>query len=514
MPRTTQYDNSHLNAWIEADYPNKHKRGPWAKFYGAKQMVNGKLITKDGKQIVAKDDDQAILKSLYFDPKTGFMGTKRLYSIVQQEYSGITRNDVARFLKSVEVHQQTRAPQRMSTVKPIVAKRPYQHIQVDLADMSSYSGHNDNYKWIFVAIDLFTKKVWAYKMTKKDVDHTHPILVKLLNDLPEKPTVLQSDNGGEFVNEIWADELKTRDIRHITSLSHTPQSQGSVERFNRTIKTKLKRYFLANETRRWIDVLDDLVEGYNNSKHLTTGKIPNRVEDSPKEEKEAKDNIMKNAKRMIKNNDPHFELEIGDKVRILLREVDYKVRAEDRALGKSFEPRWSKELYTIKQVARKKNPLLDSGKYYKLVEWPQDKLFHRSRLLWSPPEADIVRHTPNKTNRPKTSRVYEAEEPTPATLRKRATPVGKQQVPQPDKPKVPRVKQTKDIDLNDEDVFEVDKIVAQRRKGNRIEYRVRWKGYKESDDTWQLAKDINKTALDEWRDLQAKKKRRRRRNMF
>jgi len=37
-----------------------------------------------------------------------------------------------------------------------------------------------------------------------------------------------------------------------------------VERLNRTLKTKMWRYFTHRNTRRWIDVLSQLVEAYNN----------------------------------------------------------------------------------------------------------------------------------------------------------------------------------------------------------------------------------------------------------
>jgi hypothetical protein len=54
-----------------------------------------------------------------------------------------------------------------------------------------------------------------------------------------------------------------------------------VERFNRTIKEKMHRYFMAKETNKWFDILGDLVKGYNNSFHSS---IEMKPVDARKEE--------------------------------------------------------------------------------------------------------------------------------------------------------------------------------------------------------------------------------------
>jgi hypothetical protein len=50
-----------------------------------------------------------------------------------------------------------------------------------------------------------------------------------------------------------------------------------VERFNRTLKTRMFRYFTARHTNRWLDVLQSLIESYNKSIHRSIGMAPNDV---------------------------------------------------------------------------------------------------------------------------------------------------------------------------------------------------------------------------------------------
>ena len=47
-----------------------------------------------------------------------------------------------------------------------------------------------------------------------------------------------------------------------------------IERWNRTIKTKLWKYFTANNTHKYIDVLDALIEKYNNTFNRAIGMTP------------------------------------------------------------------------------------------------------------------------------------------------------------------------------------------------------------------------------------------------
>src|SRR3981189_1258511 len=50
-----------------------------------------------------------------------------------------------------------------------------------------------------------------------------------------------------------------------------------VERFNRTLKTKIWRFFTQNNTRRWLEVLPKLIAGYNKSYHRSIDTTPNKV---------------------------------------------------------------------------------------------------------------------------------------------------------------------------------------------------------------------------------------------
>ena len=91
-------------------------------------------------------------------------------------------------------------------------------------------------------------------------------MTKAVSDLLEEfkerfgkyPNVAQFDEGKEFYNVGVRDLLTKNNIE-----------AAIVERFNRTLKTSMWKYFYSTGTHTWIDVLDDLTDNYNHSKHRT-----------------------------------------------------------------------------------------------------------------------------------------------------------------------------------------------------------------------------------------------------
>ena len=53
-----------------------------------------------------------------------------------------------------------------------------------------------------------------------------------------------------------------------------------VERFNKTLKNKMWRYFTFSQSLRYIDVIKDLVYSYNNSYHRSIKNTPNKINKS------------------------------------------------------------------------------------------------------------------------------------------------------------------------------------------------------------------------------------------
>jgi len=110
-----------------------------------------------------------------------------------------------------------------------------------------------------------------------------------------------------------------------------------VERWNRTMNEKMLKYFTANSTRKYVDILDKVVDRYNNTVHSSIGM-------TPKEATETK-NEVKVWRNLYGNYTPqnHMtpKLKVSDKVRITRK----KGISE-----KGYTARWNEEVFTVSEV--------------------------------------------------------------------------------------------------------------------------------------------------------------------
>ena len=170
-------------------------------------------------------------------------------------------------MNNLESYQLHKKVIRAKTINPIFPKEPNYYYQIDLIDMSKYYQQNKGFKWIFTIIDLFTKKAYAIPLLNKEGKTVAEALTNWINTLPKPPHIIQSDHGSEFINKNMKQVLKLNNIRHQVSLSHQPESQGSIERINGTLKRMIMSYFTTNNNNIWYNILDDLLYNYNNSKY-------------------------------------------------------------------------------------------------------------------------------------------------------------------------------------------------------------------------------------------------------
>ena len=85
-----------------------------------------------------------------------------------------------------------------------------------------------------------------------------------------------SDSGKEFINRKFQQFCIDNSIKCFQS--STSLHAAFVERFNRTIKNKIYSYMDGNNTKSFIDVLDDIIHSYNNTVHRMIKMTPFNAE--------------------------------------------------------------------------------------------------------------------------------------------------------------------------------------------------------------------------------------------
>ena len=200
----------------------------------------------------------------------------------------------------------------------------------DLADMQAFSKFNRGIKYLLAVIDVFSKYGWLIPLKDKTGKSVASALKTIFKE--RKPEKMWVDKGKEFYN---------KDVKELIELYSTENEEKSsvVERWIRTMKEKMRKYFTTNSTNVYIDVLPDLVREYNNTIHSSIKMTP--VEASEKK------NEFKVWKTLYPNRldilDINPKFSVGDKVRISKNKELFET---------GYTTRWTEEIFTITKIKR------------------------------------------------------------------------------------------------------------------------------------------------------------------
>ena len=145
-------------------------------------------------------------------------------------------------------------------VKPIVSSEVFSWFQVDFIDLQSCPDTIDDksYKFILHGQDHLTKFCFLRAIEDKSAQTTIEH-IKSFFDIIGPPTILHTDNGREFCNNIISEYLVKYGVKMINRKPRHSQSQGSVERGNRDIEDMIAAWYDENN----LDIEVNLLEIYN-----------------------------------------------------------------------------------------------------------------------------------------------------------------------------------------------------------------------------------------------------------
>ena len=232
----------------------------------------------------------------------------------------------------------------------------------DLVEMQQFSRWNKAYRYLLMVIGVFSKYGWIVPLKDKKGESVTKAFSEIFKE-DRKPQYLWVDKGKEFYNKHVKDLLE----KHSVQIYSTENEEKSsvVERWNRTIKSKMWKQFTVQGNTQYLDMLPKLVKKYNNTKHSSIKMTP--VEASKKSnEGTVYFNLYGDMEPL--NQKPKFK--IGDKVRI----SKYKRNVFD----KGYTPNWTEEVFTVDNI-QYTNPIT-----YKLKDQNDEEIqgsFYEQELL-------------------------------------------------------------------------------------------------------------------------------------
>jgi hypothetical protein len=203
---------------------------------------------------------------------------------------------------------------------------------VDLIDMQHYAKDNDNFRFILAVIDVFSKFDWMRALKNKTGVEVAHALNDIITSNGRRPVEVWRDKGTEFYN---------RHVKKLLDLisSENEQKSSVVERWNLTMKQRMFKYSTASNTRRYVDVLSDMVSPYNNIKHSAIKQTPVQASNPENSYR----TYMNLCGEIVHDNSPkpRPKFAVGDKIRITVKKNVFR---------KGYLPRWTEELFTVSAI--------------------------------------------------------------------------------------------------------------------------------------------------------------------
>lgn len=233
---------------------------------------------------------------------------------------------------------------RPKTYSPIISYGLDDIWAMDLADMSEWHASNDGYKQILVVVDTLSRYAWCKPLKTKEAKHVWDALASVIEENDGKsPNSIWVDKGTEFYNATWTKNLRALAIDRYSTFGEYKVSLA--ERFIRTLKSKIWFHFVRENTRKWVDVLDSIVQEYNLNKHSS-------IDMSPREARTREDDLLDRITQP-KVGKPRFAL--GDWVRVS------RVKSK---FEKGFHPNWSYEIFQIVGIRKSEPVMYEINDYY------------------------------------------------------------------------------------------------------------------------------------------------------
>ena len=237
------------------------------------------FISADGIQdclqlIAPKSQHQKILEELHSGAVAGHLGEEKTLNRLRQRFYWPGHfNDVRDFCRTcpVCIATKTPPPKCRAELKPIKPGYPMQIVAVDILGPLPESDAGNSY--LLVVGEYFTRWMEAFPIPNQEAVTVARTLIDKYFCRFGLPEQLHSDQGKQFVSDLLKEVCRVLRIAKSRTTAYHPQSDGLVERYNRTLLSMLST--CANEHPfKWEDYVQKVCMAYNTSIQATTEYTP------------------------------------------------------------------------------------------------------------------------------------------------------------------------------------------------------------------------------------------------
>jgi hypothetical protein len=219
---------------------------------------------------------EQVLEQIYFDPAnpSSFGGVDRLYQAARTVKPDIKLSDVKDWLSKQDTYTLHRPIKRKFKRSRLISSGLFVQNDLDLADVSNLMKSNEKIRFLLVAIDTLSKRLYVQPLKSKSASDVVEGFEKLWPQ-DQMPRIVRSDCGKEFTNKSVQLFFKENNIHNFTTSNEVKAHMA--ERVIRTLRSRIQRFITHTQNEKYIHKLQSIVEAYNESVHSSIGISPNAV---------------------------------------------------------------------------------------------------------------------------------------------------------------------------------------------------------------------------------------------
>jgi transposase InsO family protein len=242
-----------------------------------RQWANSGNVPDTWQLLIPQVLQDEIMEMLHQQPGAGHLGITRTFARVQARFYWIgCRSSVMRWCRECRDCQERKGPPRKPRggMQQYVVGAPLERVALDI--LGPLPESNNGNKYILIVADYFTRWTEAYPMPNQEAVTVARLFMREFICRFGVPRQVHSDQGRQFEAGLFQELCRLLGIDKTRTTPYHPQSDGLVERFNKTVEDMLSKYISVDQ-RDWDEQLPHVMLAYRSSVHESTKQTPSAM---------------------------------------------------------------------------------------------------------------------------------------------------------------------------------------------------------------------------------------------